>query len=372
MKLPEKYTAARKALAACVKVDEVKSFRNKALAMEVYAFQAKDRDLIAESTEIKMRATRRIGELMEEMKKAGQRAKVGRPKKGAASPKLKEQNIDKDLAKIARKLAVIPAKEFEQQVNRAIELATASVSGDKSVIKKARVEQQIEKKKKRTVQNQKLAERLKGLPDKKYGVILADPGWMFESFSEETGEDRSAANHYTTEDTADIRKWPVQKITADACVLYLWATVPMLPDALEVMAAWEFEYKSHFCWDKEISGTGYWNRNAHELLLIGTRGKVVPPAPGDQYDSVFIEEKRGHSVKPEKSYAIIEAYHAGIPKIELNRRGAPRKGWDAWGNEAKVEEPKPALPEVKPAEPEVLSPGVKLDEAPFNKPEAAE
>jgi N6-adenosine-specific RNA methylase IME4 len=349
MKLPTKYSAARKALAACVKVDEVKTMRDKAMAMEVYAYQAKDRELIAESTEIKMRASRRLGELMAEMKKAGMMSKgaavkgVGRAgKKGGkgapAIPTLADQNIDKDLAKLARKLAVIPAKEFERQVDQAIALATASVSGDKSVIKQARAERQAEKKKKRAAKNRKLAAKIKDLPEKKYGVILADPGWSFESFSEDTGEDRSAANHYTVEDTADIRKWPVVNIAADDCVLYLWATVPMLQDALEVLAAWDFEYVSHFVWDKEAPGTGYWNRNQHELLLIGTRGKVVPPAQGDQFSSVIIEKKTKHSAKPQKAYEIIEAYHGDdLPKIELNRRGEKRAFWDAWGNEAKTE-----------------------------------
>ena len=67
-------------------------------------------------------------------------------------------------------------------------------------------------------------------------------------------------------------------------MLFLWATAPMLPQALEVMAAWGFKYKSHMVWVKDRTGTGYWFRNAHELLLVGTKGRIPAPAPGMQMD----------------------------------------------------------------------------------------
>ena len=88
-------------------------------------------------------------------------------------------------------------------------------------------------------------------------------------------------------------------IAADDCVLFLWATNPMLPQAMEVMAAWGFTYKSHITWPKDKVGPGYWTRNKHELLLIGTRGDPPAPAPGEQPGS-WIEAPRGeHSEKPD-------------------------------------------------------------------------
>jgi N6-adenosine-specific RNA methylase IME4 len=116
-------------------------------------------------------------------------------------------------------------------------------------------------------------------------------------------------------------------------VLFMWATVPMLLEALAVMKAWGFDYKSHFVWRKNKAGTGYWNRNQHELLLVGTRGHIPAPAPGDQYSSV-IEAPRGpHSRKPDAFAEMIDELFPSSAGLELFARG-PRLGWDTWGNEA--------------------------------------
>jgi N6-adenosine-specific RNA methylase IME4 len=123
-------------------------------------------------------------------------------------------------------------------------------------------------------------ERQRALPDRRYGVILADPPWRFEPYSRITGMDRAADNHYPTSALA------VRSIAARDCALFLWATVPMLLQAHEVMAAWGFTYKSNFAWVKNRMGTGFWNRNKHELLLVGTRGHVPAPAMGTQAVSV--------------------------------------------------------------------------------------
>lgn len=178
-----------------------------------------------------------------------------------------------------------------------------------------------------------LADKQTALPDKRYGVILADPEWRWEPWSRETGMDRSAENHYPTSPTQIIAGRPVQDIAADDCVLFLWATVPMLQEALDVMRAWGFTYRSHAIWDKVHIGTGYWFRNRHEMLLVGTRGDVPAPAMGDQFASVMVIARKEHSSKPEQFLELIEQYFPTLPKIELNRRGPPRAGWDAWGNE---------------------------------------
>ena len=117
----------------------------------------------------------------------------------------------------------------------------------------------------------------------------------------------------------------------------MWTTVPHLAIAIDVLRVRGFAYKSHYVWNKNKVGTGYWNRNKHEILLIGTRGNVPCPAPGTQWDSVIDALVRKHSQKPECFLEMIEGYFPNLPKIELNRRGPARPGWDAWGNEARLE-----------------------------------
>ncbi|WP_287199939.1 MT-A70 family methyltransferase [Mesorhizobium sp.] len=207
--------------------------------------------------------------------------------------------------------------------------------------KTARAEEQTAKKGRRLEREVLLAEKIKALPGKCYGVILADPEWRFEPYSRETGMDRAADNHYPTSVVEEIMARDVPSIAADDCILFLWATAPMLPQALQVLAAWGFTYKTHAIWFKQRAGegrgTGYWFLGEHELLLVGTRGNVVAPAMGTQFRSVFEAPVGAHSEKPEVSFEIIESYFPTIPKIELNRRGPARPGWDAWGLEA--EEP---------------------------------
>ncbi|MBX9456149.1 MAG: hypothetical protein KL863_09060 [Rhizobium sp.] len=213
------------------------------------------------------------------------------------------------------------------KVRKAIAPVVTTLRADATAAKK-------ERRKKREIT---LAGRIRALPDKQYGVIWADPEWKFKPFSSETGMDRAADNHYPTSETEDICARAVPSIAAKDCVLFLWATAPMLLDALRVMVAWGFEYKTHMIWAKERSGAargpGYWFSGEHELLLIGTRGNVVAPAMGEQWRSVISARVGEHSEKPEVFLEMVEDYFPNLPKIELNRRGTPRPGWDAWGAE---------------------------------------
>jgi N6-adenosine-specific RNA methylase IME4/ParB-like chromosome segregation protein Spo0J len=180
-----------------------------------------------------------------------------------------------------------------------------------------------------------LAERTAATADeigsKLYGVIYADPPWRFEPWSRQTGMDRAADNHYPTMTLDDIIG---QRIPAAAdCVLFMWATAPMLVEALEVMRAWGFAYKTHCTWSKTRQGTGYWFRSAHELLLVGTRGEVPAPAPGSQSSSVIEAAPARHSEKPAVFAEMIEALFPNAARLEMFARQS-REGWDRWGNEA--------------------------------------
>ena len=120
---------------------------------------------------------------------------------------------------------------------------------------------------------------------------------------------------------------------ADNSVLFLWATVPMLREALSVMEAWGYDYKSHCVWQKDRTGTGYWFRNCHELLLVGTRGDVPAPAPGTQFNSCISASLGEHSAKPDVFTQMIETLFPSADRLEMFARNT-RSGWDTWGNEA--------------------------------------
>ncbi|WP_336801461.1 MT-A70 family methyltransferase [Kaistia sp. MMO-174] len=227
----------------------------------------------------------------------------------------------------AADLAALPLAEQKRVVEILDPRALAGA------IRQARDLKTAEKKARRAGREAALATRQRALPDKRFGVIYSDCEWRFEPYSRDSGMDRAADNHYPTTSTNDLVLRDVGGIAAKDCVLFHWATAAMLKAAIRVMEGWGFEYKSHFIWSKDRTGTGYWNRNKHELLLVGTRGDIPAPAPGEQWPSVIEAPVGAHSAKPEIFAEMIEAYYPNLPKIELNARRA-RPGWDVWGLEA--------------------------------------
>jgi N6-adenosine-specific RNA methylase IME4 len=353
-KLPAQYSAAKRALAVAVKVEQAKHVHDVASTMAVYAYKAKDPDMAGDAAEIVARATRVIGEINDAEKRAGKQAKgtrgriigPGRGKKTvgpSATRRFDEESlfkrgVDKHLADRARRLFGMTEPAFEREVARVRRLAAAAAQGDREIVQAAKAERHAKARARRAERETAVAGKIAALPDKRYGVIYADPEWKFETYNDDSGKlEASADLHYTTSSLDEIKARDVPSISASDCVLFLWATVPMLPHALEVMGAWGFDYVSHLIWKKDKGGTGYWFRNWHELLLVGTRGSIPAPAQGSQWASV-IEAPRGrHSEKPDRFYELIEEYYPNIPKIELNQRKA-RPGWDGWGFEAPLSE----------------------------------
>jgi N6-adenosine-specific RNA methylase IME4 len=223
--------------------------------------------------------------------------------------------------------------------------------GRKVKLTKAESQKRWRDKKKRlakgTVKRERREERMKAMDPRNaqvlaaletmqpvYNVVYADPPWRFEPWSRISGMDRAADNHYESMSLDEIKA--IRVLAAPDCVLFLWATQPMLPQALEVMAAWGFTYVSHWVWEKDRIGLGYWSRNVHELLLIGTRGDVPAPLPGEQLESIIQAPRGEHSAKPEVFARIIEQMFPNVPKLEMFARSR-RPGWDQWGNEIAAE-----------------------------------
>ena len=164
------------------------------------------------------------------------------------------------------------------------------------------------------------------VPAGKFRVLYADPPWAYDN----SGFAASAEQHYPTMTADKIAELPISDLCEEEAVLFLWATSPLLPEALMVMKAWGFTYKASIIWDKQRApGLGWWLKTRHEFLLIGARNKT--PHPKVKYDSIVSIAASEHSAKPEQFAALIEEMYDG-PYLELFARGH-RAGWEAWGNE---------------------------------------
>lgn len=164
-----------------------------------------------------------------------------------------------------------------------------------------------------------------------FRVVLADPPWQFASNSKEK-PGKGARQHYDTMSTKEIARIPVAPLCAPDSLLLIWATAPMLEDALTVLKAWRFRYVSQLVWPKNTLGTGYWVRSQHEIVLIGKRGNFPCPRPALFPTSLIPGKVREHSRKPEWLHEVIDARHPELPKLELFAR-TTRPGWVALGNQ---------------------------------------
>jgi N6-adenosine-specific RNA methylase IME4 len=178
---------------------------------------------------------------------------------------------------------------------------------------------------------------------KHYRVIYADPPWTFSTYSRK-GKGRSAEAYYDCMSLEEIKSVPVKQWTTKDSVLFLWTTDPLLEQALGVIRAWGFTYKTvGFHWAKLkrtaahgqytdesfFCGLGFWTRANPELCLLATRGN--PNRRKANVQKLVISPRREHSRKPDEVYERIEALCEG-PYLELFARST-RDGWDSRGVE---------------------------------------
>ena len=181
------------------------------------------------------------------------------------------------------------------------------------------------------------------LSPQSYRLIMADPPWNFKTYSSK-GWGKSAQGHYQCMGAEDIKALPVGELAAPDCCLFLWATWPMLPQALDVMAAWGFAYRSGGVWHKRTSGgktafgTGYRVRGACEPFLLGFVGN---PKNSRSERNLIEGQVREHSRKPESAYAWAERYLPQVRRCELFSR-QKRAGWETWGDEMEKYQQAPA------------------------------
>ena len=167
----------------------------------------------------------------------------------------------------------------------------------------------------------------------RFDLVYADPPWRYE-FNQT--DNRVIENQYPTMALEDICAMPVSDITIQNAVLFLWATLPKLEEALQVVNAWGFKYRTAIVWDKVRMGQGIYTRQQTELLLIAIKGNMYSPESnyaGNFRSLVSIERSQNHSEKPKEFYGIIEGLYPDCTKVELFARNK-RDGWFSWGNQA--------------------------------------
>ena len=175
---------------------------------------------------------------------------------------------------------------------------------------------------------------------KKYKTIYADPPWQFQNRTGKVAPEHKRLTRYNTLTLDEIKEIPVSDVAEEKSHLYLWVPNALLPEGLQVMSAWGFEYKTNIIWEKirkdgmpDGRGVGFYFRNVTEILLFGIRGgKNRTLDAGRSQVNLIRSIKREHSRKPDEMIKLIEKCSAP-PYLELFARG-DREGWDMWGNQA--------------------------------------
>lgn len=168
----------------------------------------------------------------------------------------------------------------------------------------------------------------------KYQAIYADPPWDYQ----QCRLSGSAKKHYPTMRIEELCALPVAEIADRDCALFLWATFPQLPEALRLITAWGFVYKTvAFVWLKQnrkaltwFYGLGFWTRSNAEICLLATKGHPKRQSAG--IHQLVISPVEQHSKKPDEVREKIVALMGDVPRIELFAR-QQTPGWDVWGNE---------------------------------------
>ena len=175
---------------------------------------------------------------------------------------------------------------------------------------------------------------------KKYKTIYADPPWQFQNRTGKVAPEHKRLNRYPTMKLEDTMKLPVGDVADEKSHLYLWVPNALLPEGLQVMEAWGFEYKTNLIWEKtrkdgepDGRGVGFYFRNVTEILLFGIKGeKNRTLDPGRSQVNLIRAMKKEHSRKPEEFIDLIEKC-SNAPYLEVFARGN-RDSWDMWGNQA--------------------------------------
>jgi N6-adenosine-specific RNA methylase IME4 len=284
-----------------------------------------------EAADIRLRAERLLGEILAKTpkNKGANGSRITGSKKEPvmdATPTLADDGLDKKTSSRAQLIAKMPAIDFEAEIAKGKQ---GDLNSNK-VAKEAREKQQMESQK---VRMEKATMFSAGSPCYKdlsdvptgFACLYADPPWQYGNQATRASTDKN----YPTMSMDDLLSLPVSSHAADDAQLHLWTTNSFIAEALKLIEAWGFTYKTMLVWVKPKIGIGNYWRNAHELMLLGVRGSA--PFADHSIRSWQEHDTLEHSQKPELFRKLIERVSAG-PYLELFGR-RPIDGWTVWGNE---------------------------------------
>jgi N6-adenosine-specific RNA methylase IME4 len=358
-----RYEEMRVAVEQCARIDEAAEIRDKAAALQAYARQRDDRDLDVWTSEIKLRASVRIGELVRELDKAqtirnDESAEVRLPRGGKSkSEALSEAGLSKSTAHRYQELAGPRDAILQTAGKAAAEVYFAKARADREPATmdglKAAVTDAVHaamgpaaiKRAANVIKRETISKRRASVGTQPsdqtctvadldtlvaagmhFGTIYADPPWLYDN----QGTRAATGNHYSGMTVDELCALPVQALAAPDAHLHLWTTNAFLFEAPRIFAAWGFEFRSSFVWVKPQIGIGNYWRNSHEFLLTAIRGNAKSFA--DHSLASWMSCDRGaHSAKPEQVRHMLERASPG-PRLEMFGR-SPADGWAVWGNQ---------------------------------------
>ena len=185
---------------------------------------------------------------------------------------------------------------------------------------------------------------------KKYRIIYADPPWNFGNrmySSNKNDHQREIERAYPVMKTNNICDLRVRDICLKDAICFMWSADAFIPDAIKVMTAWGFKYKTiAFVWlkkeksGKQVCNMGHWTMKNMEVVLLGTKGKMTQYLKSRKVRQLqeAVRDRKKHSGKPDIiPEKIVEMLGDNVPKIELFAR-SKRLNWDVWGNEVESDE----------------------------------
>lgn len=198
----------------------------------------------------------------------------------------------------------------------------------------------------------------------RFSAIAADPPWAYrfstrQSDAGNNGWHGGADRHYPLMSVEQVAALPVGDLAAEHCVLFLWVVNAMMPECLDVVRQWGFQYKNLMTWGKVTAsrkpafGTGYWLRGATEHAAVAIRGRPQPTSRSErslvltdwdgELESLILAETGTHSTKPVEAIEAMENLTIGAERVELFAR-RPRTGWTCWGRNAPGTDPNYPMP----------------------------